>query len=328
MFTQFEGSLQSSLQAHFVARKIGTQIIDALKDARTILGVSGYGELSLTKDFASIRWGLEYDEVSDKLELNESGELSVKDIFLVNNIETVVSEQKQSTRMLAILFGLEKFDLAYELFGILQVKESSPAVNLMLIIAQLMVHGNLSENLLDVLVNECRRIWDTFDDDIVTRTKYALSYGYALYAAWNRSDLGGAFESRVRDDKGWARESIRVVMELRSHMSEWEYTYGVNHVVYVATRSRLNVEDLDVLAVDLEGAANKTGNFRFLDTVGLYLVKKCANEIPGQTVIPDVKYDVASRGFGYLQRAASLVPNDNEVRIHLEYATKVMRSIK
>lgn len=102
-------------------------------------------------------------------------------------------------------------------------------------IANLMAPGELSENDLDVIVKFIDKEWESLDGD--EQVRFALAYGYALFAAWGRSSFGGVLPSRIKDEKGWASRSLQAVASRLDQMSEWPRAFGLNHVVYVATRA-------------------------------------------------------------------------------------------
>lgn len=318
---RFERAIQERFEHQFLERRLARELRTTIHEAdRLIARHPGDSSISLNKDLAVVRWGLVYDGDDDRLPVFDHSTPDHRSLFEYDDIEHLSRSSDAAVRILAVLLGLERFDIASELLNRLQFMPEPVVISLMRFAVLLRSHQGLSESALKVIMDSLIRIWGDLDES--DRVRYCLAFGYCAFFAWARSSQGGAYSrSDVSDANGWARWALEVVEPRMKSMTEWARVFALNHVVFVATTAELEVLDIDKYAADLETIASMTGEFRFLDTVGFRLLTEVSRRLPVHSELErDVAVGMVRRSLTYLRRAAAEEPNDSDVERHLEMA--------
>jgi hypothetical protein len=317
------------LHSELADRRLCVQMVDAIDGANGQLErASREGYLSLKNDLAVVRWGVSVDEERDKVTLRaDAGSDAYRELLQVYDIDYLRRDVRVAERTIAILLGLDRFDLAGDVLAAIGDEAASEPLVLMSMVANLGSRRSFTEDQLHFAIKLLQSRWNTLAEP--ERRTLALGYGYAAFAAWARSVQGGAWGmTHPHDRHGWARWSIDIVYDRLTDQDEWPLIYGVNHVVYVATRAELEVPGLDGLAQDLENIAARTDEFRFLDTVGYRLLRDAQNDVANSRVdVRDLAENKLERSLKYLGRAAQIARSDVEIRQHLELAEDMRRRL-
>ncbi len=315
---EFEAQVEGDLRDEIADYKVSIETVNAVATSvRQLARVLKRSSLSVTHDFASVRWGLEYDEKdpADVIKLRSRGGLMMVDLdelLRAFDLDSLRDQPSETLRTVALLLGLEKYDLADELLLRVDQGQASSTHRLMSAVALLGRRSPLSESQLLFIVEVLQNEWKLLDES--DKQRLVLGFGFAAFAAWNRSVTGGAWSSELRDDNGWARWSVDIIDEYLDRLSPNAYIYGVNHLVYVATRLDWPVPRGESLIFDLERNALRMDEYRFLDTAALALLR-----LARSSVLEDgERQELRTRARTYLERAAAIVPGDIEVRQHLE----------
>jgi hypothetical protein len=316
--TDYETEVEQRLSQEIRDRRISLDVVEAVGSAVADLGRSKYGPLSLTRDLGSVRWGLEYPESDDRDALklvDERGEPDAGEVLRAFDVDALRADANEALRSMAVLLGLEKFDVASDLFREVGRPGADRAHALVGWVARLGSRRPMTEANLAHLMSVAQASWDSLGSE--DRSRFVLGYAYAAFAAWSRSASGGAWSlSSPRDDQGWARWSIRIVTEHFSSLTPLAQLYCVNHLIYVSARAGLPEPQGGRLLADFERLAELRDDFRFLDTAGFALFRRAENILESASLQEQV--DVLDRAVRYLERASEIVPNDFEVRQHLE----------
>jgi hypothetical protein len=316
-----EGEFVKKLQSELEERRLCVRMVDAIAGAITQLDRAGQqGYLSLRRDLAALRWGVQFDDERDRIALHTAaGSDAYRELLQVYDIDVLRRDVTVAERTMAVLLGLEKFDLARDVLASIGDAVSSDSLNVMSMVARLGSKDSFNEDQLLFAVQLLQAQWKQLDDK--GKIRLGLSYGYAAHVAWSRSVHGGAWGMKnPKDDNGWARWSVDIVYDRLSMQDEWGLIYGVNHVVYVATRAELDVPRLHELAADLERFAVQMDEYRFLDTVGYRLYRDAARDVSIDRSLAEGKLE---RALEYLARASQLATSDVEIRQHLELAEEL-----
>lgn len=318
---KFEDEIGGRLRTEIVEYRMSTEMVEAVqeKTAAMVKSPSWRGELSLKVDLASVRWGVEYDDARDNIALRSESDGKVRTEVLRDfDIEELRNDPEASKRSMAILLGLEEFELASDLIARVGHQDSSPTHSIMTFVALLGSKRLMSETQLGLSVRYVQEQWELLDDP--DRSKLVLGYAYAVFAAWYRSDSGGAWNNRsARDQLGWAAWTIKIVQAYESSLSPIARLYAANHVVYVAASADIAVDGFDSRLLDLERLGVTLDEFRFLDTVGYALLMRVIRASSAGIERPSTT-DELRRAVNHLERAVELMPGDIDVQQHLAMA--------
>jgi hypothetical protein len=317
---RFENAIEEKLAVELDDYRLAGRVVRAVvRYVESIQAARRSGALSLKADLASVRWGIEYEDDRDLLRLPVVGgtpDLGV--ILALIDMERLRESADESARSMAMLLGMEEFDLANDLATHVGSPEDSLTHRLMTHVAVLGSRRGKSEDELARIVEYIRSEYEGLTQS--DQVRFALGYAYAVFTAWSRSAFGGAFGlSDAKDDLGWAEWTIEIVGSVLDSMPPLGRIYGVNHLVYVSTCIGYELPDGELLTADLERLAIKTDEYRFLDTVGFVLLSR-ARSRSRDLIGRDEAINLAERAVEYFHRASELVPGDVEVRQHLELA--------
>jgi hypothetical protein len=342
----FEENVERKLEQELADYRISARMVAAVsravhtlanvKDRRHVLAgdhihqqLDYANALSLKVDLASVRWGIDYSDERDVVRLTPSGEPDSSEVLRTFDLSSLRQDDEESLRAMAILVGLEEFDLANELVTQLRMgsesKHNTVAHHLLELVSILGSRRRLSEQELSFIFDYVR---NQYEAQPTQSSLLTLGYAYAAFAAWFRSAHGGAWAfSDPKDELGWAAWSLQVVRKCQNDLPPLARLFAVNHIVYVSTCLGLTDPEVDLLMLDLERLARLLDEYRFLDTVGFALLRRATVLASTGTTDRDDLIRLNKRAIEHLERAAELRPVDVEVRQHLELARDHMRSL-
>lgn len=325
-------------------RALSLQIIDRVSQASSEFEHANFSEpLSLNEDLGSIRWGLEYATADDLVtlqprlgrdsdsdaEMGDKGGRGHRELLQLYSVSYLASNNASAERAIAVLIGLEAFDLAHRLLDRIETADSE-AIFLMRMVATIGKRGHRTESQLQHASGIVRSRWNSLSK--AEQQRYSIGYGYLGYTIWSFMAQGGAWRgSAPRGDESellaWSQSVVQRSLDERlrdsdSSMSDLWIAYAVNHLVYVATMSDSITDKIEDMASDFELVAKKLDNYRFLDTVGCYLAsqsRKLAG-IGGDQIAHQQALSLLERALTHLDRAVQLARSDLEVRQHRDAA--------
>ena len=282
------------------------------------------GEVSLASDLAAIRWGIQPTEEDDQV-------YSIRERFLVSDIEQLRQNPRRAERAMAILVALRAFDLARRLRHALgdAAQPVSDSIELMTLASEVMT---LQSSEVDRVVVSLLSFFDVLATE--EKTRLSLGFGYVLFNAWRRAGfaLGRRWGSEVpnlvlerwpEDPRGWALRSHSVVEDTLSFEPGLLRAFQLNHLTYVGVVTGLDDGTGGHYASELERLA--VGDWRqgrFLDTIAyrryLLALRALPSDRSGAKLLEwrELHADPLRVAAALLREAIMLRPNDQEIEEH------------
>lgn len=328
VLAEIESDIQEGIEGILASRSLASRMMHAVESSiYDFRAARKDGQLLMSTDLAALRWGVYATSPADDVvslwpERGERNALPAaqRELLKIFTVDELRTDVASSERMAAILLGLERFDLASELFSLLGAGVASSSLSLMAVVARLGTRGPLSEAGLEFAVRTLMSMWRDLPE--LERKKLVVGYAYGVTSAWERSALGGAWSrSRLAGGAEWAQWAVDRLTEYRLMVDPELQIYAVNQLLYTAARADIEVVDAELMLADLEMHADRRDEFRFLDTVGYCLVQRVTRgNLDGAEASSKLE-----RAVHYLSRARELVPRDVEVHQHWEQAVEAFQ---
>jgi hypothetical protein len=326
--SEFESRLGTKLQATLADRQLSFDMVQAVERGLSSLGDrSSRDEISLSRDLASVRWGVLPEPAKDRVYIPATSghrgtrRTGYREHAVLYDISHLANSLADAERVVALLLGLEKFDLAGRVLVRLN-NLNSESLRLMTLIANLASRRPMGQDQLERNWRLLVASYNALPAD--SRHRYCVGYGYGGFVAWSRSKGRGAWNrSTGGGDREWAQWCVDVVEGNLGGMDEWTYAFGVNHLVYVSTVTGIEVAGVSEMATDLERLALTMNDPLLLDTVGyrLLLLAEQGLKLPGASDLERrVSQERLARSVELLELASLLAPSDVEIMQHLELA--------
>jgi hypothetical protein len=330
-----EGQSLDKLRGEIAERDLSIRMLDSVyKTSSAHERIKGRGSLSLNEDLGAVRWGLEYEGLLDSVTLQPTPNGQFTDLISLYDVDKLKKDDSSAERAVAVLLGLEEFDLASRLIDVIGDRPRSDVLDLMSYVASISRRGYQSEDDLSRQLQLLRGWWKNIPES--RRPRLVLGYAYALFKLWEYSSRDGAWPGVGRPDNSVAAESLNVVKtylarSLRDEsdaVSDLRLANAVNHVVYVAFSAELVDDEILEYTSELERVARRMDNHRFLDTVGVALLWRARHVVGSDRVAIGLRISLAERSLSHLERATNLVKADQEVIGHKDDAATYLLKLR
>jgi hypothetical protein len=313
--------LDSEVRRQLDVLETTTELFDQVRESLGPLAAIRGRAISLKNDLASPRIGVEYQDGDsrDLIQVTRDGdsyEIDPTELFNILDA-TELSHPDASLRAAAVLVSLEKFDAARKLLEQFDHVDATARHSLVHRIARVASREGITEEDLGLFVAATRLEWERLSDH-PDAASMAVGYAYAMFLAWERSAPGGAWSyAEPHDPKGWIRWAVDHLLAWESKLTDLGQLQAVNLLVYMTTRSTVEIPRWTERVFDLERLALERDDFHVLDTVGFALLDPAA--VRG-TAAQELGESRLKRALEYLRRANALFPDDVDVAQHLELA--------
>lgn len=218
---------------------LGSQISDRLSRAWP-RGTTDR-DLSLSLDFAAVRWGVRPHQKQDRV-------VAVEEHLQLRDIEWLRRDTQAAERALAILLALDEYSLALRLHQTLITGSVSESDSTFVMGAACRAMLTKVDQLPTLILEVERQIKDAVPEQL---DRLAMGYGFIYFHAWRRSGFAASqawgenvpallFERWPSDPLGWAQRSFDLVaaadtgadVEGESNVAA---AFRLNHQVYVSS---------------------------------------------------------------------------------------------
>lgn len=317
------------LRTEIVGARNYAAVVRAFSDLEQLMSQSSDSELiQKLDDLGTIRWGVSTDRITHLLDISGISSRRPSGSSSLLRPEVVLRDLtiEHAETLSSILIGLDSFSAACSVASGFAPVSQTACLQIISLGARVRERRLVPDLELRSIMQEVQSLYSSLSQ--VEASRLCLGFAYTALHAWRRSMDALQSIASPQDSRGWARWSIDIVRSHIDDVSDSQFIYALNHLVYAQTIANIESHDRHLLAARLRDFADSTGLYRLADTVGyhqflLALRDPLWERNPAQWFL--VHRDDLEEAQRWLDRARRGALSDREVIQHEDYLRSVVR---